>query len=91
MRQSTIAKHLQGGSGTAFAIALGEEIRRRRLALGLSQADLGEPLSRSFVSQVEHGRLTPSLLSLLLIASRLGITGAALLAAAEGQPSGRAV
>jgi len=87
MRASTIAKHAGTGGGTAFAIALGQEIRRRRLALGLSQADLGAPLSRAFVSLVEHGRLTPSLPSLLLIASRLGTTGAALLATAEeGSP-----
>lgn len=70
-----------------FAIALGEEIRRRRLALGLTQADLGAPLSRAFVSRVEHGRLTPSLPSLLLLADRLGSTGAALLATVETGPA----
>ena len=60
MRESTISKHRSSGDGSAFALALGAEIRRRRLELGLSQQHLGDPFTRSFVSLVEHGRLTPS-------------------------------
>jgi transcriptional regulator with XRE-family HTH domain len=58
---------------------LGGEIRRRRNALGLSQAQLGTPLTKGFVSAVEHGRCTPSLSALALFAERLGTTTADLL------------
>jgi hypothetical protein len=40
----------------------------------MSQEELGRPLSKTFVSLVEHGRLSPSLGSLVLIADRLGVT-----------------
>jgi transcriptional regulator with XRE-family HTH domain len=85
---STIAKHRQAGSGSTFSRALGQEIRRRRIALGLSQSSVGEPLSRAFMSSVESGRLTPSLSSLLMIARRLNSTGADILAAVEPQLEG---
>ena len=58
---------------------LGAEIRRRRRALGLSQSELGRPLTRAFVSAVENGQCIPSLSALVLLAQRLGTTGAALL------------
>jgi transcriptional regulator with XRE-family HTH domain len=64
---------------------LGAEIRRRRVALGLSQATVGRPLSRAFMSSVESGRLTPSLPSLLMIAERLNMSAAAILASVEAQ------
>jgi len=73
MRMSTISKSRISGGGSAFATALGATIRERRRGLGLSQAELGFPLTRAYVSQVEHGHLSPSLGSLLLIAQRLGI------------------
>lgn len=85
MRLSTIAKHRASGGGTAFSRSLGAEIRRRRLALGLSQASLGWPLSRAFLSSVESGRTVPSLPSLLMIARRLNSTGATILASVESQ------
>ena len=92
MRMSTIAKHQGTGSGSPFARALGEEVRRRRLSLGLSQASVGEPLSRAFLSSVENGREIPSLASLLMIARRLSTSAADILAVAEHQaeegPSG---
>ena len=59
--------------------------RRRRLALGLSQQHLGDPFTRSFVSLVETGRLTPSLPSLRIIASTLGTSAAGILASVEAQ------
>jgi len=80
---STIAKQSNAGGGTAFALALGTEIRRRRIELGLSQASLGRPLSRAYISSVETGRLTPSLPSLLLIAKRLNSTAAAILSSVD--------
>jgi transcriptional regulator with XRE-family HTH domain len=83
MRSSTIAKHRTAGRDTAFARALGQEIKRRREALGLSQASVAGPLSRAFVSSVESGRLTPSLPSLLIIARQLNASAANILKAVE--------
>ena len=65
----------------ASAGRLGTEIRRRRHALGLSQTELGHPLTRAFVSAVESGQCIPSLSALVLLAQRLGTTGAVLLEA----------
>jgi transcriptional regulator with XRE-family HTH domain len=79
VRSSTIAKHRAAGAGTPFALALGQAIRSRRRQLGLSQEELGRPLSKTFVSLLEHGRLSPSLGSLVLIADRLGVTASDLL------------
>jgi transcriptional regulator with XRE-family HTH domain len=71
--------------GTPFARLLGMEIKRRRLALQLSQAEVGHPLSRAFLSSVERGRMTPSLPSLVIIARRLNSSAAVLLASVESQ------
>jgi len=73
MRLSTIYKYQAVGGGSPFAHALGATIRERRRRLGLSQAELGHPLSRAYVSRVEHGELSPSLGSLVLLSERLGI------------------
>ncbi len=40
---------------------LGDELRRRRQERGLTQSAMGSPLTRAFVSAVEHGRAVPSL------------------------------
>jgi transcriptional regulator with XRE-family HTH domain len=88
MRLSTIAKQQIAGGGSAFSRELGREIKRRRIALGLSQSTVGRPLSRAFVSSVESGRLTPSLPSLLMIARRLNSSGADILASVETQLEG---
>jgi transcriptional regulator with XRE-family HTH domain len=53
---------------------LGSRIRELRLEAGLTQAELGSPMTRSYVSAIEHGRALPSLPALLLIASRLGVS-----------------
>jgi transcriptional regulator with XRE-family HTH domain len=58
---------------------LGTEIRMRRRALGLTQTQLGWPLTRAFVSAVEHGRCLPSLAALALFAERLQASPAELL------------
>jgi transcriptional regulator with XRE-family HTH domain len=71
MRTSTIAKHRDFGPDSDFARSLGAEIHRRRVALGLSQLELAGPLSKAFVSLIEHGRVVPSLPSLALISQRL--------------------
>jgi transcriptional regulator with XRE-family HTH domain len=80
VRESSIAKHAATGPETPFAIELGATIRRQRLAQGLTQAELGEPLTRAFVSGVERGRFLPSLGSLYLLSGRLGLEVQELLA-----------
>lgn len=46
---------------------------------GLTQAELGSPMTRSFVSAVERGRTVPSLRALLLMSARLGVSVSELL------------
>ena len=53
--------------------ALGLELRDRRRASRMTQGELGAPLSKAFVSAVEHGRTVPSLSALLLMTDRLGV------------------
>lgn len=60
-------------NGEPHAATLGSRIRELRIRAGLTQAQLGAPLTRSFVSAVEHGRALPSLPALLLISARLGV------------------
>jgi len=52
---------------------LGERIREARLERGMTQADLAaDDYTRAFISLVEHDRVSPSLKTLQLLASRLG-------------------
>ena len=73
MRPSTISKSTVAGRGTRFARTLGSTIRQRRETLGLTQQEIGEPLSKSFISLVENGQVSPSLASLVLISARLEV------------------
>lgn len=57
----------------ALAAELGRRIRVERIARGLSQAELGRPFTRAYVSQVEAGLTLPSLPALLHIAAQLGV------------------
>jgi transcriptional regulator with XRE-family HTH domain len=76
MAMSSISKpHLSAAS----AKRLGGEIKRRRQALGLSQADVGRPLTRAYVSAIEQGLCSPSLATLVQIAERLNTSPAELL------------
>jgi transcriptional regulator with XRE-family HTH domain len=61
------------GPDLDLAHALGRRIRAVREAREMSQAELGRPLTRAYVSQVESGRTLPSLTALLHLASRLGV------------------
>ncbi len=72
MRTSSISKQLRAGTGTPLALAIGLELHRRRKARGLTQASLGEPLTRAFVSAVERGHTVPSIAALALLTDRLG-------------------
>jgi transcriptional regulator with XRE-family HTH domain len=67
--------------------ALGARIKSLRLERELQQRQLAEKasLTPSMVSQIESGRLTPSLHTLGKIAGALGVTIAALF---DGQPAG---
>jgi hypothetical protein len=63
--------------------AIGHELRRRRIALEMSQGSLGHPLTRSYVSAVELGHTVPSLPALRLMATRLGLSLSEFFAAVE--------
>jgi|GEM_PF-1272501 len=55
----------------AFA-SIGARVRALRLEAGWTQAELGKPFSKGYISQIESGRLAPSLALLSVIATRLG-------------------
>lgn len=79
MSLSTIYRQRRFGPNTPFARALGAEVRRVRCERGMTQAELGAPLTRSYVSAVELGRAVPSVPALAHIASRLGTEPGSLL------------
>src|SRR5205823_13864607 len=66
---------------------LGERIKALRLERELQQRQLAEKagMTPNMISQIESGRLTPSLHTLGKIAGALGVTIAALF---DGQPAG---
>jgi len=76
MRMSSISKPRIDPESTR---RLGQEIRRRRLALRLSQSDVGHPFTRAYVCAVENGQCVPSLSALMLLAQRLHTTSGAIL------------
>lgn len=69
---------------------LGERVRALRRERGLPQRQLAEKaeLTPSLVSQIESGRLTPSLNTLRRLADALGVAVGALF---DGQPAGSVV
>jgi transcriptional regulator with XRE-family HTH domain len=72
MALSSLTKQSQRTEAT-LAVEVGQRIRAARLASGMSQARLGDPLTRAYVSQVESGQTLPSLTAFLHLADRLGI------------------
>lgn len=60
-------------------------MKRRRIALGISQEELGlrANLDRTYISGLERGVRNPSLTALVSLASGLGITVSDLLANLE--------
>jgi transcriptional regulator with XRE-family HTH domain len=72
MRLSSIYQ-LTPDNGASRSATLGSRIRELRVRAGLTQAELGAPMTRSFVSAIEHGRAVPSLPALMLMASRLDV------------------
>jgi transcriptional regulator with XRE-family HTH domain len=79
------AQRLSATLDPAWRRGLGAELRRRRMARGLTQQDLGRPLSKAFVSAVERGRAVPSLPALLLMVDRLDVSLADFFAAVDEQ------
>lgn len=71
MVMSTIA--LLSQPPPALPAAIGQELRRRRLAAGLSQAVVAAPFTRALVCSVEHGRALPSLTTLAVFLEHLGV------------------
>ncbi len=72
----------------ALDVALGRQIRARRLALGLSLREMAArtDLSPSFLSQLERGLARPRITSLHRVARTLGTTAQALLASGDTRP-----
>ncbi|MFC2016881.1 helix-turn-helix domain-containing protein [Chloroflexota bacterium] len=66
---------------------LGKSIRSRRLALGISQEELGNRanLDRTYVSGVERGVRNPSFTALVKLSEGLGISLSSLLEHMEDQ------
>src|SRR5262249_18460979 len=59
---------------------IGERVRAARYAARLTQDELaGQVYSKSYISAVERGKMTPSFLALGLLAERLGVTRSSLL------------
>ena len=53
-------------------MALGERIKERRIACGLTQAELaGDTLTRNMISELESGKVSPSLKTLLYLSEKL--------------------
>lgn len=60
---------------------LGENLKRIRLAKKLSQGDLSKSLGvdRAYISNIENGRMNPTLSTLEKLAGALGISSSELL------------
>jgi transcriptional regulator with XRE-family HTH domain len=61
-------------------LELGGRVREMRRAAGFTQAALAAPFSAAYISAIEHGIVVPSLSALVVLASRLGVEPAELLA-----------
>ena len=88
MGKSSIAKHLGWGPGSPTAIELGRRVRDQRRRRGLTQSQLGRPLSRGYVSALESGLTLPSLGTLWLLSERLGVTVGELIDGATSSDTG---
>lgn len=72
-------------AGRDGAIEIGEEVRAARTAIGLTTRQLSQRIgtSQPFVSNIENGRIYPSLRTLTLLADALEVPRSRLLPAAE--------
>ena len=83
MQKSSISKLPGRGPNSSFAKSLGSAIRERRRALGMTQSELGYPMTKGFVSGLERGRSLPSLLALTFLADKLGVPVSVLIEAVK--------
>ncbi len=72
MGKASITNLLAADRATHLRASIGLELRRRRLEANLSQANVSAPLTRAYISQVESGRILPSIPALIVLAERLG-------------------
>lgn len=74
-RSRSLPSGRRAWSSRERARELGERVRARRKALGLTQEQLGEVcgLHRTYVGQVERGDVNVSLKNLLALAGGLGV------------------
>ncbi len=64
-------------------MTIGEKIKERRIALGMTQKDLAQDrMTRNMISEIESNHATPSLANLLYLADRLSVSPAYLLSPA---------
>src|SRR6201999_4283316 len=96
--ESTSDSGRVNGSREALAEPVGEGLRKHRQEAGMSLRALAREIgvSPSLISQIEHGKATPSVATLYAIVSELGISLDELFfdnprgaAAMHGQESGR--
>src|SRR3954447_19544439 len=64
------------GGGESLAEPVGEGLRKHRTEAGMSLRELARKVgvSPSLISQIEHGKATPSVATLYAIVSELGIS-----------------
>jgi transcriptional regulator with XRE-family HTH domain len=84
MTESSISKLPDLRANSEFAQTLGQAIRNRRQARGMTQSQLGRPFTKGFVSEVERGRSLPSLRALSFLADRLDVRLSELLDEVKG-------
>lgn len=74
------------GTSAALCVALGRAIRDERQRLQWSQETLAENagLSRAYVTDLENGKRTPNLATLMRLATAFGMKTSKLMAAGEG-------
>ena len=66
---------------------IGPEIKRLRMARGLTQAALAAPRSRAYVCAIERGRMVPSVTALAELTSRLDVSLGEFFAGVENSSS----
>src|SRR5215475_14462864 len=60
--------------GQTEPMTLGNRVRTARIAANKTQQQLaGDTYSKSYISAVEHGKMTPSVQALSVLAERLGL------------------
>jgi transcriptional regulator with XRE-family HTH domain len=84
------AQQPQQPFGTAAnpRVSLGERLRAARYAAQLTQQDLaGGAFSKSYISAVERGKMTPSIQALRFLTGRLGVSLSYLLGEQDDEPN----